>query len=155
MWEEDMGMESNEEKRGSGAFSVGLKSLELQISGLFEGTGGHETVELLDTLSGLSGAEQRISLKLFTNILKRMAASNTRLHDQDEEQLKLLEEQLYNDIVNRLQLSGMDKASRHIAPKLAVLTGGMKGKLSRLSAKRGGLSRKVFFGKKDDLPQPA
>jgi hypothetical protein len=113
-------------KKFDGNFSLGLKSLELQVGALLEGCGGEQASALLDALGDLSAPEQERTIGLFLKVISRLKASNVRLPEEKDENLKEFEESLYNEL-----LSSMDEAANgeSVAPvsrrhKFAVLDGG-------------------------------
>jgi len=113
-------------KKFDGNFSLGLKSLELQVGALLEGCGGERARALLDALAELSAPEQERTIGLFLKLIARLKASNVRLPEEKDENLKEFEESLYNEL-----LSSMNEAANgeSVSPvsrrrKFAVLEGG-------------------------------
>jgi hypothetical protein len=114
------------EKKFGGNFSLGLKSLELQVGALLEGCGGEHASALLDALSDLSGPEQERTIGLFLKVISRLKASNVRLPEESDESLKDFEETLYNELVSSMSEAANGENITPVAPrrKFAVLDGG-------------------------------
>lgn len=105
-----------------GEFSANFFTLQLQLKHMLEGVGGDATVELLDALAKLTGSEQKVVLKVFSNVIERITKGDQRLVSEVDKALNDFEETLYRDVV-----AGMSEAAASPsdgAPKLEVLPGG-------------------------------
>lgn len=89
--------------KSSGSFSKNFLSLQLQLETLLEDVGGDRAVELLDSLSNLSGSEQKLILGVFDRVVRRVASGADRLVSNDDKRMKEFEEGLYSDIVSAIQ----------------------------------------------------
>jgi len=107
--------------KSSGSFSKNFVSLQLQLETLLEDVGGDRAVELLDSLSNLSGSEQKLILGIFDRVVKRVASGAERLVSNDDKRLKDFEEGLYSDLVSAIQ-SASGEAPR--GKLIEVLDGG-------------------------------
>lgn len=112
------------ENDSNGRFSSSLLSLQLQLKALFDEAGGDHVVSLLDSLCSLSTAEQEIALKIMKVVIDRLASRDERLLSDKDEQMRELEEFLYNDIVNAFESHPSKRSGQKSARKLAVVTGG-------------------------------
>jgi len=114
------------QKKFDGNFSLGLKSLELQVSALFEGCGGENARMLLDALSELSAPEQERTIGLFLKLINRLKTSGVRLPEEGDENLKEFEETLYNDLLSSMSEAANGESIQPVTRrrKFAVLDGG-------------------------------
>ena len=103
-------------------FSSNLLSLQLQLQTLLEDSGGDAVMGLLDSLCSLSGEEQTLVLKVFTSIIKRIAAGELRLANEKDQELSRFEHGLYLDLLAVLK----QQQHRRETVKLEVLPGGKK-----------------------------
>ncbi|RIL11718.1 MAG: hypothetical protein DCC75_01835 [Proteobacteria bacterium] len=106
------------DKKSGGTFSLGFKSLQLHLSNLLSDSGGDLVVDLLDSLTRLSQAEQAIVLKGFIRIIERIDAGKDRLSDDRDALLHNFEESLYQEILVCM------RDAANTTPKLEVVQGG-------------------------------
>lgn len=104
----------------NGQFSLGLTSLKAQVETLLENSGGRQVSELLDTLAELNNSEQDIVLAVFTKLASKLAEGDIRVSDSETQELKELEDDLYNDIISAIEAKE-EKPSKY---KFGVLDGG-------------------------------
>ena len=113
---------AEEKNRPDGIFSRGLLSLRLQMESLLDISGGADAADFLDNLSTLTPSEQKLALKLFSSTIEQIKAGNQRLSSMQDQELKDLEDGLFNDI-----LSSMREAANASPPqrqRIQVLDGG-------------------------------
>jgi hypothetical protein len=103
-----------------GQFSLSMKTIELQVSTLFEDVGGDQAFALLDSLCNLTASEQKIMLDLFTQVVGRVSSGEIRLTTPAESENQQLEDRLCTDIWDAIKAASA-KNKEH---KLAVLDGG-------------------------------
>ena len=103
-------------------FSANLLALQLQLKTLLEESGGEAVVGLLDALCSLSGREQEIILKVFTSVIKKIAAGDVHLESAKDAELSQFENGLYLDLLQMLRQQQKQKGI-----KLEVLSGGKDG----------------------------
>jgi len=103
-----------------GLFSANLKSLNLQLKTLLEDCGGDDVQRLLDTLCRLNASEQEIVLKIFNNVLEKLASGKIRLETCADRDRKEFEEELFGDIAKSIQLA----IALPLKSKLEVIDGG-------------------------------
>ncbi|MFM1848449.1 MAG: hypothetical protein RL417_1923 [Pseudomonadota bacterium] len=107
--------------KSSGSFSKNFLSLQLQLETLLEDVGGDRAVEVLDSLSQLSGSEQKLVLGVFDRVIKRIAAGSERLVSNDDRRMKEFEDSLYSDIVSAIESSSGEAPRGRL---IEVLDGG-------------------------------
>lgn len=107
------------DKKQEGSFSLGLRSLQLQLQTLLEEAGGEQAAVLLDALTQLSAEEQTIALKIFSAVVERISGGDERLASAGNAALKEFEESLYQDILAEFKHKGQK-------PQLEVITGGKR-----------------------------
>ncbi len=112
------------EEGPNGRFTSNLLSLQLQLKSLLDDAGGEHVVALLDSLCTLTSAEQEVALKIMRVVVERLAKRDERLLSGKDEQMRELEEFLYNDIVNSFETHPARKNSKKSTGKLAVVHGG-------------------------------
>ena len=105
----------------SGTFSRNFLSLQLQLKTMLEEAGGEGVAGLLDHLSNLSTAEQKVAIRVFERVLKDFMAQGPRFSDANDIERKRFEEQLYSELSNE-----MEAARTSISPgnHLEVIDGG-------------------------------
>lgn len=102
-----------------GPFSANLLALQLQLKTLLEESGGEAVVGLLDALCTLTGEEQQNVLRVFTSVIKRIAAGEVHLESEKDKELSKFENGLYLDLLQVLR-----QQQRRKPIKLEVLSGG-------------------------------
>lgn len=114
--------------RETGEFTLGLKSLELQLQTLLSNAGGEKATKLLDIMCKLKNSEQELILAMFSKVVKEIIAGDTRLDEMAYGDLKNFEESLYQDIIAEIEKTSLTKEemTRRRVSKLQVLQGGSK-----------------------------
>lgn len=103
-----------------GQFQKNYFSLQLQLQTLLEEAGGENLLPVLDQLCEMSGAEQKITLRIFQRALQKFSRQSIRLTSSRDRALKDFEEGLYQDI-----LGAMKEASTIPSGKpLEIISGG-------------------------------
>lgn len=113
-------------KHDSGTFSRNFLSLQLQLKTMLEEAGGEGVAGLLDHLSNLSTAEQKVAIKLFERVLRDFIAQGPRFSDANDIERKRFEEQLYTDLSRE-----MEEARKASQPgnNFEVIDGGRNAKI--------------------------
>lgn len=108
-------------------FSANFFSLQLQFKALLEEAGGDDVVSFLDTLASLNRSEQKVALKLFSKVLKRVVDGPIRLETEGDLALKEFEDTLYDDLLEAIE----QETSQVVKPKkkIEVLQGGKINKI--------------------------
>jgi hypothetical protein len=110
--------------RTTGEFTLGLRSLELQLKTLLENAGGTKAGRFLDVLCKLSKDEQELVLAVFTKVIGDVLAGDRRLGELQYDELKAFEEQLYNDVLAEIEKSNTENRTVKPVARLQVLSGG-------------------------------
>lgn len=106
------------DNNNKGRFTSNLLSLQLQLKTLLEDAGGQNAVRMLDALCSLTPTEQEIALKVFKNVLERVATREDRIFSRRDKEMRELEDNLFEHIISDLKLS--EKSDR----KLSLVCGG-------------------------------
>lgn len=111
--------------RETGEFTLGLKSIELQLQTLLENAGGMKATKLLDTLCKLGTTEQELVLAVFSKVIRKIVRGDIRLDDLGYSELNRFEEGLYKDIIAEIEKNSIANRKERVN-KFSVLKGGSK-----------------------------
>lgn len=114
--------------RETGEFTLGLKSIELQLQTLLENAGGGKATKLLDSLCKLGSTEQELVLAIFSKVIKNIVAGDIRLDELGYSQLNEFEEGLYKEIIAEIEKNSISKSKerKRGINRFSVLKGGSK-----------------------------
>ena len=93
---------------------------------MLEEAGGEGVAALLDHLSNLSTAEQKVAIRVFERVLKDFIAQGPRFSDANDIERKRFEEQLYSDLSSEMETA---RSSAQPGNHLEVIDGGRTRKI--------------------------